>query len=78
VSQNAEIPSGCDIPEGGLELWFRTDPVLAKARADGVDLWALWANLQRPVEDRIRRHQIALDTFRLFYNAANWPTNLKY
>lgn len=75
MSQNADTPSGCENADmhghASLESWFRSDPVLAKARADGVDLWALWANLQRPVEDRIRRHQMALDTFRLFYNAAN-------
>jgi len=59
------------VPEGGLANWFDADPVLQLARRDGVDLWALWANLQRPVGDRIRRHQMALDTFRLFYNTAN-------
>lgn len=54
-----------------MEIWFNTDPVLSQARRDGVDLWALWANLHRPAEERIRRHQIALNRFRMLHNAAN-------
>ncbi|MHC4105100.1 MAG: hypothetical protein ACYSR9_09175 [Planctomycetota bacterium] len=38
-------------------------PELAAARDYGVDLEMLQANLNRPVIERIRRHQIALDTF---------------
>jgi hypothetical protein len=44
---------------------------LVQAQRDGVDVWALWANLQRPVEERIRRLEIALETFRMLHNAAN-------
>lgn len=54
-----------------MEAWFNTDPVLSQARRDGVDLWALWANLHRPVEERIRRHQFALNRFQMLYNVAN-------
>jgi len=38
-------------------------PELAAARDYGVDIRMLQANLNRPVIERIRRHQIALDTF---------------
>jgi hypothetical protein len=38
-------------------------PELAQARDYGVDIQMLLANLERPVIERIRRHQIALDTF---------------
>ena len=38
-------------------------PELAAARDYGVDIQMLRANLNRPVIERIRRHQIALDTF---------------
>jgi len=38
-------------------------PELAAARDYGVDIRMLYANLKRPVIERIRRHQIALDTF---------------
>lgn len=58
-------------PNDGIEQWLQTDPALMAAQRDGVDVWALWANLQRPVEERIRRHQIALNRFRMLHNAAN-------
>ncbi len=38
-------------------------PELAAARDYGVDIRMLQANLNRPVIERIRRHQIALATF---------------
>ncbi len=38
-------------------------PELAVARDYGVDIQMLQANLNRPVIERIRRYQIALDTF---------------
>ncbi len=44
-------------------------PELAAARDYGVDVAALLANLDRPVAERIRRHQIALDTFNKLRNA---------
>ena len=60
-----------DTEARAMQAWFDSDPVLARAQRDGVDVWALWANLNRPVEERIRRHQIALNRFKLLYNAAN-------
>lgn len=47
-----------------LEWFLNESPQLAEARKNGVDLWALWANLQRPVAERFRRHQIAIETMR--------------
>ena len=44
-------------------------PELAAARDYGVDLKMLQANLNRPVIERIRRHQIALDTFEKLHKA---------
>jgi len=38
-------------------------PELAAARDYGVDIQMLQANLKRPIIERIRRHQIALETF---------------
>jgi len=38
-------------------------PELAQARDWGVDVPMLLDNLNRPVIERIRRHQIALETF---------------
>ena len=38
-------------------------PELAQAHDYGVDIPMLLANLNRPVIERIRHHQIALDTF---------------
>ena len=42
---------------------IKRTPELAAARDYGVDIPMLQANLKRPVIERIRRHQIALDTF---------------
>ena len=44
-------------------------PELALARDYGVDISMLLANLKRPVIERIKRHQIALDTFQKLQNA---------
>lgn len=48
--------------------WFDkmvdSNPVLSEARHYGIDLWALWDNLHRPVEERIRRHQSALNLYK--------------
>lgn len=44
-------------------------PELAEARDYGVDVSMLLANLKRPVIERIKRHQIALDTFYKLQNA---------
>ena len=46
-----------------LEHLINEIPELASARDYGVDIWMLLSNLDRPVIERIRRHQIALDTF---------------
>ena len=46
-----------------LSELIERSPELAAARDSGVDIWMLQANLKRPVIERIRRHQIALDTF---------------
>lgn len=45
-------------------------PALSKAKQYGIDIVMLYDNLQRPVIERIRRHQVALDTFEKLYNAA--------
>jgi len=47
-----------------LEWFINESPELAEARENGVDVWALWANLQRSVTERLRRHQMALQTRR--------------
>ena len=70
MSQNVDTPNCSDAADGDLQAWFDSDPVLVQAQRDGVDVWALWANLQRPAEERIRRHQISLNRFRMLYNAA--------
>jgi peroxiredoxin len=44
-------------------------PETAFAVNYGVDIQALIDNLKRPVAERIRRHQIALDTFQKLRNA---------
>jgi hypothetical protein len=55
--QKSDISTPSDMPE------------LAFAVDYGVDIQALIANLNRPVAERIRRHQIALDTFQKLRNA---------
>ena len=47
-----------------IEAFINTGAELAQARENGVDLWALWHNLQRTPAERIRRHQIALEMLR--------------
>jgi len=49
-------------------------PGLARAKEYGIDIVMLYDNVQRPVIERIRRHQIALNTFKLLYNTANVQT----
>ena len=55
--------------QSSLEWFINESPDLAEARENGVDLWALWANLQRPVSERLRRHQMALDMKHKLQNA---------
>ncbi len=52
-----------------IEAFINESTELAEARKDGVDLWALWHNLQRTPAERMRRHQIALDTRRKLQKA---------
>ena len=47
-----------------IEAFINESPDLAEARENGVDLWALWHNLQRTPAERLRRHQIALETLK--------------
>lgn len=52
-----------DMSSEELSELIKRIPELAAARDYGVDIRMLYANLKRPVIERIRRHQIALDTF---------------
>jgi hypothetical protein len=56
--------SRTDDKQADLEWFLNENPELAEAREAGVDVWALWANLQRSPEERLRRHQIAMDLMR--------------
>jgi hypothetical protein len=64
------VSEGEHKPTDGIEQWLQTDPVLIAAQRDGVDVWSLWANLQRPVEERIRRLEMALDVYQMIRNTA--------
>ena len=52
-----------------LEHRIAACPELRRAQKEGLDLHLLWDNLQRPVSQRIYRHQIALDTLRQLQRA---------
>ena len=52
-----------------IEAFINTGVELAKARENGIDLWALWHNLQRTPAERLRRHQNALETRRKLQKA---------
>ena len=56
--------------ENREEILLAQYPGLAKAKQYGIDIVMLYDNLQRPVAERIRRHQIALDTFKKLHNTA--------
>jgi len=62
VSHNGDTDKANMSSETLAEL-IEKIPELAAARDYGVDIRMLQANLKRPVIERIRRHQIALDTF---------------
>ena len=62
VSQNSNNNKASISSESLSDLIDKV-PELAAARDYGVDIRMLKANLNRPVIERIRRHQIALDTF---------------
>jgi hypothetical protein len=44
-----------------IEAFINESPELADARKNGVDLWALWHNLQRTPAERMRRHDMAVN-----------------
>jgi len=52
------------------EILLEEYPELADAKEYGIDIVMLYDNLQRSVEERIRRHQIALDMFKKLHNTA--------
>ena len=52
-----------------IEWFINESPELAEARENGVDLWALWANLQRTPAERMKRHQMAVDMLRKLQTA---------
>ena len=52
-----------------IEAFINESAELAEARKNGVDLWALWHNLQRTPAERMRRHDIALDMRRKLQKA---------
>ena len=52
-----------------IEAFINESPELAEARENGVDLWALWHNLQRTPAERMRRHDIALEMRRKLQKA---------
>jgi hypothetical protein len=62
MSTNSEKEMKADAKSvRAIEAFINKSPELAEARANGVDLWALWHNLQRTPAERMRRHDIALD-----------------
>ena len=67
-----KIQNQVDKPNDATERlndFLDTSEELASARDWGVDLHMLAANLNRTVAERIKRHQIALDTFQKLRNA---------
>ena len=68
ISNNSDKNKASTSSESLADLIERI-PELAAARDYGVDLQMLYDNLNRPVIERIRRHQIALDTFERLQNA---------
>ena len=48
-------------PKRTLQQCIDASPRLQRLQKEGLDLHLLWDNLQRPVSERIRRHQNALD-----------------
>ncbi len=46
-------------------------PQLSEAKEYGIDIVMLYENLQRPVQERVKRHQIALDTYKKLHNIAH-------
>jgi hypothetical protein len=52
------------------EKLIKKCPALKAARQQGVDVYMLLDNLKRTPEQRLQRHQIALQTFQKFHNTA--------
>ena len=76
VSQNGDKDSA-NMSSDALSDLIERSPELAAARDYGVDIQMLQANLNRPVIERIRRHQIALDTFEKLRKAKKVQPNTK-
>jgi hypothetical protein len=57
--------------ENREEILIAQYPCLAKAGQYGIDIVMLYDNVQRPVIEGIRRHQIALDALQKLKNTAN-------
>ncbi|OHB58941.1 MAG: hypothetical protein A2173_12175 [Planctomycetes bacterium RBG_13_44_8b] len=52
------------------EKLIEKNPALQTARQQGIDVYMLLDNLKRTPQERLHRHQIALQTFQKFHNAA--------
>lgn len=57
-------------PQPTLQQRIAASKELQQAHRDGIDLQLLWDNLQRPVSERLRRHQIVLDGIRHLRNSS--------
>ena len=53
------------------QILISKDPKLKKAKEYGIDIAALYDNLNRTPAERIRRHRIALNTLKIFLSSAN-------
>ncbi|MGD0077139.1 MAG: hypothetical protein ABSB91_00775 [Sedimentisphaerales bacterium] len=52
-----------------IEKLLKKNPALVRAARYGVDIALLLDNLRRPVSERIRRHQAALNAIKKLRNA---------
>ena len=66
IEKNIEKKTELQHNEPAEEL--KAYPALAAARDYGVDIQMLLDNLKRPVSERIRRHNIALQTIKKLQN----------
>ena len=64
-------------PQPTLQQRIDASPELQRAQQEALDLNLLWDNLQRPISERICRHQIALDSIRHLRNAHKSSTYIK-
>ena len=65
---HSQVDKAGNISEG-LDSLITRVPELTSARDYGIDILMLLSNLNRPIIERIKRHQIALDTFYKLQNA---------